>query len=408
MSQYPEVRRLRPKAGQRPEQSFLTKILQLLFIAICTLTFVFPMLTACGILLGKNAVGGRDYVEYWAAGQQLVHHRDPYDAGVLQPLERSVGLPVGVDAIVTPNPPTALPLMLPLGLVSAMVGSRLWTLALLASLILSVRMTRAMHGSPKNEWHWLGYSFAPAVVSLARGQVSILILLGLVLFLRFYRTRPYLAGASLWLCAVKPHLFLPFGVALFAWAIAGRRYRVLLGAAGAMALSAGIVTAFNPAVWGEWVRSMRVDRIDRIPIPCLSNMLRRAISPDTMWLQYVPAALACVWALVYFRRHKDDWDWWGHGSVVVLVSLLVAPYTWLTDQVILIPALLHGVYVSRSRGLIAMLGLASAVIQMSPLLGGPELTHSVWYAWTAPAWLVGYLVATRSSRVSPAAVGSVA
>ena len=222
-------------------------------------------------------------------------------------------------------------------------------LLLFVSLIVSVRMTWAMHGSPNNEWHWLGYSFAPAIVCLARGQVGLLILVGLVLFLRFYRTRPLLAGACLWLCALKPHLFLPFGVVLIAWVIASRSYKVLLGAAGAMASSAAIVTAMNPAVWAEWVRSMRVDRIDRIPIPCLSNMVRRAISPDTMWLQYVPAALACVWALAYFLRHRDDWDWWGHGSVVVLVSLLVAPYTWLTDQVILIPALLHGVYVSRSR-----------------------------------------------------------
>ena len=73
-------------------------------------------------------------------------------------------------------------------------------------------------------------------------------------------------------------------------------------------------------------------------------------------------------------------------------------------KVILIPALLHGVYVSRSRPAIAMLGLASAAIEMWPFLGGPELTHSVWYAWTAPAWLAIYLIATQSARISRAAV----
>jgi hypothetical protein len=403
MSQNPEALRLHTSAEQRAERSPLLKILEFLLLAFCTLTFLLPSLTTAGILLGKNAVNARDYIEYWASGQQLVHHGDPYDGPSLLPVERAGGLPDGVDVIITPNPPTSLPLMLPLGFVSAMHGSRLWSLLLFASFVASVRMVRAMHGSPKNYLHWLGYSFAPAIVCLARGQVGLLILLGLVLFLRLYRTRPWLAGASLWLCALKPHLFLPFGVVLVAWVIASRSYKVLLGAGGAIALSAAMMTYVDHGVWTEYTRSMNAQRLDKIAMPCLSHLLRQSISPDSLWLQYVPAAVGCIWALAYFRRHKDDWDWWEHGSLVVLVSVLVAPYTWLIDQTILIPALLHAVYVSRSRAVVAMLALASAAIQLSPFVV-QELTHSVPYAWTAPAWLAIYLVATRSSSVSRTAV----
>jgi hypothetical protein len=403
MSQNPEALRLHTSAEQRAERSPLLKILEFLLLAFCTLTFLLPSLTTAGILLGKNAVNARDYIEYWASGQQLVHHGDPYDGPSLLPVERAGGLPDGVDVIITPNPPTSLPLMLPLGFVSAMDGSRLWSLLLFASFVASVRMVRAMHGSPKNYLHWLGYSFAPAIVCLARGQVGLLILLGLVLFLRLYRTRPWLAGASLWLCALKPHLFLPFGVVLVAWVIASRSYKVLLGAGGAIALSAAMMTYVDHGVWTEYTRSMNAQRLDKIAMPCLSHLLRQSISPDSLWLQYVPAAVGCIWALAYFRRHKDDWDWWEHGSLVVLVSVLVAPYTWLIDQTILILALLHAVYVSRSRAVIAMLALASAAIQLSPFVV-QELTHSVLYAWTAPAWLAIYLVATRSSSVSRTAV----
>jgi hypothetical protein len=83
--------------------------------------------------------------------------------------------------------------------------------------------------------NYLGYSFAPALVCLIVGQTSLFALLGLVLFLRLHRTRPFLAGVSLWLCALKPHLFLAFGVVLLAWIIVSRCYRILLGAASAMA-----------------------------------------------------------------------------------------------------------------------------------------------------------------------------
>ena len=110
-------------------------------------------------------------------------------------------------------------------------------------------------------------------------------------------------------------------------------------------------------------------RIDSLAIPCLSIVLRRIISPNTTWLQYLPSALGCIWALAYFRRHREDWDWMEHGSLLMLVSVLVAPYTWLMDQAILIPALLHAAYLTRSRSLVAILALASAVIEIGALRG---------------------------------------
>ena len=93
----------------------------------------------------------------------------------------------------------------------------------------------------------------------------------------------------------------------------------------------------------------------------------------------------------------------------MLVSVLVAPYTWLMDQAILIPALLHAAYFTRSRTLITILALASAVIETATLRGIP-LLHSAFYLWSAPAWLVWYLVAGRASvamkRVDPPALAS--
>jgi hypothetical protein len=83
-----------------------------------------------------------------------------------------------------------------------------------------------------------------------------------------------------------------------------------------------------------------------------------------------------------------------HGSLLMLVSVLVAPYTWLFDQAILIPSLLHAAYITRSRNLVAILALASAVIEVGALRNVAP-THSAFYLWTAPAWLMWYLTATR-------------
>jgi hypothetical protein len=129
-------------------------------------------------------------------------------------------------------------------------------------------------------------------------------------------------------------------------------------------------------------------------------MLRQYVSPHALWMQWLPVAIGCVWAIIYFRKHGDEWDWMQHGSLLVLVSIVVAPYTWFMDQAIVIPALLHAAYSTRSRRCIAILALASAAIEIG-ILGGVPLLKSPFYLWTAPAWLVWYLYAVRATASQP-------
>lgn len=374
----------------------LRVIAEFLVVGVCTLAFVFTALNISTALLERNSAGRRDFIEYWASGQQLAHHANPYDGGAILPMELSAGFPSRTPALVMGNAPPALLLVLPLGFLGPGAGGLLWALLLLACLLVSVRIVWRMFGAPKNPLYLLGYTFGPAFACLAAGQVALFILLGLALFLYFNRFRPFLAGASLWLCALKPQLFLPFGVVLLVWVVVSKRYKVLLGAASALIFSTAIAYLLDPAAWTQYLQMMRVSRYDKIPIPCLSIVLRRTISPGSMWLQYLPAALGCIWALDYFRRHRTDWDWAQHGSLLMLVSVLVAPYTWFTDQAILLPALLQAVFVTRSRALLAALALASAVIEIGPL-GGMPIFQSPFYLWTAPAWLVWYLCAMRAA-----------
>jgi hypothetical protein len=375
----------------------LRAIAEFLVVAICTAAFAFTTVGICASVLGSDAAGTRDFVEYWASGHQLAHHANPYDRDAILRLERSVGFPSNIPVLIMWNPPPALLLVLPLGFLGPTAAYLLWSLLLLACLVASVRMVWIMHGRPKNQVHWLGYSFAPALSCLLSGQVSIFVLLGLILFLHLHRSHPFLAGVSLWFCLLKPHLFLPFGIVLLVWAIITRSYKLLGGTAIALGLSTAIAFLLDPLVWvhyGQMMSTMSTARMQQQVIPCLSIMLRWIISPKSMWLQYLPSAFGCIWALAYFRKHYEDWDWMEHGSVLMLVSVLLAPYSWLMDQAVLIPALLHAAYLTRSRSLVAILALASAVIEIGVLRGLP-LLHSASYLWTAPAWLAWYLYATK-------------
>jgi hypothetical protein len=253
-----------------------------------------------------------------------------------------------------------------------------------------------MHGRPRNQLHWLGYAFAPALLCLFMGQTSLFALLGLVIFLRFNRSYPFLAGMSLWLCALKPHLFLPFGVVLLAWVVVSRSYRLLAGAAIAMAASCAATFAIDPTAWTDYSQMMRAPGMHTEFVPCLSVVSRLWISPQAIWLQYLPAALGCVWALGYFWTRRHTWDWMKDGSLVMLVSILSAPYCWLYDQPLAVPALLQGAYLTRSKILLVVLACASLLIEIE-LIGGVDILSPL-YLWTAPVWLIWYLMAAGFKR----------
>ena len=71
------------------------------------------------------------------------------------------------------------------------------------------------------------------------------------------------------------------------------------------------------------------------------------------------------------------------------------------DQAVLIPAILRGAYQTRSRTLIAVLALMSAIIEVG-ILSKVPLLHSNFYLWTAPAWLAWYWIVTGPRRVNAA------
>ena len=384
------------------KKSKLLRVIGNLAVAtICGLTFGF---TAQGFLismLSGQAVGARDFVVYWATGQQLAHHANPYDRAALYRIEHDAGLPKQFGALFMRNPPSTVLLVYPLGFLSLRVASVVWSLFLLLCLAASVYIIWLMHGRPKGHRHWIGYSFAPALIALLNGQTSLFALLGLVVFLRLHRTHPFLAGLSLWLCLLKPHLFLPFGVVMMVWIVVTKSYRIVLGAALAIAASFAIAYRIDPIAWSQYAQMVHTSGIQWEFIPCLSVLLRVWFSKGSIWLQYVPAVLACGWALYYYWTRRAKWNWSTHGSLLMLVSILAAPYCWLFDQALAIPALMRGAYCTRSRNMVLVLAVLSALVEVALFCNLWKASAVyLWTLWSAPAWLIWYLVATNYEKLA--------
>lgn len=363
--------------------------------AACGLSLTSTAVALLVLPLGHSFAGSRDFAIFWATGQQLVHHGNPWSAAGMGALERSAGF-TGHGSYFMRNPPWALPLTLPLGLFSARVAALPWSLLLLAVLALALGTLWKTFGRPRNPIDWLGYCFPPALICAAMGQTSIFPLLGIALFLRFHRSRPFWAGAALWFCTLKPHLFLPFGVALLLWIVVSRSYRIVLGALAALAVSCLVAGVLDPAAWTQYLDWARHSGISQEAVPCLAVTLRAWLAPSAAWLGFVPAAVACLWAAAWFWPRRHAWDWLGDGGLLLLVSLLVAPYCWINDQCLALPALLFAASKINSRWLLTALGGLCFLLALQVFAVGR--LNSAWYLWPAPAWVAWYLLARASVR----------
>jgi hypothetical protein len=362
-------------------------------IIICALILTAFVIVIGLLLLTGNDPHNRDVVSFWTAGRQILHHNNPYDSATTLAIEHSVGYSNKTDSFIMRNPPWALALVMPLGLFGLRAATPLWSLALLMALALSIRLLGPMQSRPRDRLQYAGYCFAPVMLCVLAGQSALFALLGLVLFLHFRQSRPLVAGVALWLCAAKPHLFLPFAAVLLLWIVVERRYRVLAGAALSLAASSAIAWAYDPAIWTQYNQLMHSPVLRQEFIPCLSIALRLTTCPQAMWIQYIPAALGSAWAINYYWSRRRHWDWMQNGAPLMLVSLMVSPYSWITDQCLLVPALLVGVSRASSRAQIGALMLANAAIEINIMQG--KGLHSKLFLWTTPVWLAWYLFVSK-------------
>lgn len=357
------------------------------------------------ITLSDSDVAGRDYAQYWAEGRQALDRANPFDAQAVLRLEQSAG-PGRTEAELSGSPPLILLLATPLALFSAKTGLVVWFAISFAAFSISLWILWTLQGRPNTLLYLLGFLFAPAIACLECGQISLLFLLGILAFLYFLESHPWLAGACLVPLTLKPHLFLPFAVALVLWIASRRAYGVLGGFAIALSASLAAVFFLDPSAWPQYLSMMESQNLIADFVPTLSESMQRLIAPGLVWVRFLPEAAACVWAAWYFCTRRDQWDWMLHGMMALLVSFLSAPYGFFFDECVLLPALLAGMLRARRSGRslwpLWILG-AAALIECLRMVR----VTSLFYLWTTPSWLLWYLFATRS-RSSQAIASEIA
>jgi hypothetical protein len=390
------------EASVQPDQRSRISVSKILTAAVFVACFLFSlMLGSVAVAASYGHDGTRDFIEYWAAAQQLVHGHNPYDPAGSWRLEQAAG---SRFPVVMMNPPLIMCLIAPLGFLDYVNAARFWLMLQLLCFGASVWIIcNLFRKQPALFILFLGVCFAPVHICILIGQIGIFLLLGIALFLALHEKRPFLAGLVLLPCAMKPHLFLPFGIVLLFWIVSRRSYRILAGFLVSLIFAAAVAHWFDPKVWADWSEYVRVTQPANSPTWNLSRVGRIMVGFDNhAWVQFMPVLAASVWACWYFWSQRDRWSWLKQGSLLLLVSVVCAPYSWLTDEALLLPCLIAGVQEAQDSGrTLFPLAVAMAVALFQFVRGDWIQTPAL--VWTAPAWLAFYLYATRKRKEISAA-----
>ena len=344
----------------------------------------------------RASVATRDSIQYWATGTLLLHHGNPYSVASVQALESSQGYPAARPLMLR-TPPWSVWMVLPLGLLPSFWAWVVWLAILLASLVISIRISWRMYGDgprPPAVFLLAGYLFAPVAACLVAGQMGMILLLGIALFLLLEQEQPFLAGAALLIPMAKPHIFILLWPILAVWVIAGKRWALLKGSVTAWLLATTIALVLDPAIFRHYREMLHQQAIQHEFIPALSGMIRGIFFRAYFWVQFVPTGIGLLWSAWYYWTKRAIWDWRQHGPAVLVVSLLTTPYSWMTDEVVLLPVILQGVlWVSRTKlkirsqliiFLFICLDLLLLLIvraQVPPATGIYFWSSLVWFSW---------------------------
>lgn len=361
------------------------------FLTIVLIAFLaFTLFGAAFIAAGAFRV--QDLAQYWAAAHLVA--KNPYSSQFVLEFEKSHGIALIAPPLVIKNPPWAIMLVLPLGLLNYQASFAAWSVM---SIIVVAGCARAAwflaNSDPSLAPALLSLLFGPTIVLLILGQFTVLVLLGVTLFLILtQQKRDWLAGTSLLLVLGKPHVSFVFLVAVFLWVLKSKRWSILLSGTVSLAAASLAAVAMNPHIFGQFLQRTELVVNETESYPNLGGMLYSVSGIHVLAL--LPQCVGIIWLLVYWKRHQADWDWKTNGMVVLIVSVTCSYYSYPYDEILMLPPLITAFAIGNRRiflaGFLATnLGYA---LYISNLAGHYGFGYMFLW-WTASAWLITYLLA---------------
>ena len=302
-------------------------------LLIFLIVVLFIILLFLPINIASN-LGTGDFRPYWSSSYLLHQGQDFSDPVLMDEIERSL---TGWDKSFTMMAwfaPTGMVILLPFTLLPFEKSAFLWLL--LNILILCITAFLLWEKGNRKIWIPLVviFAFPMTLLSLYVGQINILVLFGLAIYLSLEKTEnQYLQGIGLALTTIKPHLVILTLPLIIVNSIYHKQWKIITGFFGVLLFSAIILFAFYPpwinSFWNLISSGMSTLR----ETPTISGLIVHTTGQSWgKWL-WIPGlvVLFIIWWI-----GKEKWHTEKFILISIPLSLLISPIGWGYDQIILL------------------------------------------------------------------------
>ena len=341
--------------------------------------------------------GDWDLQAYWSSAYLFMHGQDFSDPGLQGEIQHTLTTRTDPETLYSWFSPIGNVVLLPFTLIPFTTAVYYWLILNIIILFYSTMLIWDDSDSPA----WIPllavFSFSMTVVSLVFGQINFMEVLGLALFLSLSkRNKPYLAGASLVLTTIKPHLVILTLPILILDLLRKKEWKVLTGFGATLAFCFIILFAFYP----PWIQSFLsvvssgMSTVRETPtINGLLVLLGEYRIGKLIWL------IALLIGIIWWFARGQVWDRRTFVDISVIAGLIVSPIGWSYDQVMLFFPILSLLAWAENGRLQKQTSSSIILVLVTGNLAAYALRtftpSDVWFFWIPIVALGLYLIAQK-------------
>jgi len=308
------------------------------FLVLCPIFLVFSL------LLSRWYDGHRqDFAAYWQAGHMILTGQNVYDSAQWIAVRESEGTALHSELTFQYPLPLAI-LFSPLARLPVQSAYTLWMFFAQVAVLTSIAILLSFYPARSGYFELLTitgiFFFRPMFSVVNSGQIltPLLLLLSLSIYL-FTRGNWFLGGFALSILSLKPSIGVPMLILAGIWLLSVKQWRGILGM-----LLGGLVLLMT----GAWVDSRWIVHYVNIAgnsfykyygmHPTLWGVVDKIFKVNSLSLVIGFVCVAVVLAIeaYLFLGNKSKVEVFPAFASILPAALLIAPYSWNYDQVLLI------------------------------------------------------------------------
>jgi len=364
------------------------------------------IILAICIPLFNPGKGGVDLLAYWSAAHLFAHGGNPYDQAAMSTLESQTS-PERFSDLGTLsnawNPPWLILIMIPIGILPYYLAIPVWIFCNILLIGMSLLITwKLCMGNQKSRGILLvylaGFLFVETLSYLAIGQITSVVLLGIVLSLWFFNhDMDALAGIALLLTTIKPHITYFFIILVFIWVIQNRRWKVIIAFLTAALISMLIFWIVIPG----WLNNY-ILLINNLPYSQLyTSTLGSFISEKFNISIFKYSAVLLIFLVKPLLHLVKKEGWLTATNLALLISVPLSPYGFNFDHIVILPAFVQLIAWASSAELSrkVMVFLAVSIIAVDLIIGKLTSINGLeyyWFFWIPLALFVIFLITWKT------------